>query len=143
MRDLHTLIKMQKLKVDEQRRALADKQREVDGILMAIATSEAAMETEKALAAEQHGGHQDRMVSLGAYIKNELARQATLRRNLSIAERRVDKEREKLAVLFEEQKRYEIAQENWDKEKREEEAARENFEYDEQASQRHHKEKGS
>lgn len=138
MRDLHTLIKMQKLKVDEQRRALADKQREVDGILMAIATSEAALETEKALAAEQ----QDRMVSLGAYIKNELARQATLRRNLAIAERRVDKEREKLAVLFEEQKRYEIAQENWDKEKREEEAARESFEYDEQASQRHHKDKG-
>lgn len=138
MADVRTLIKMQKLYVDEQRRVLAARQTEADTIMMAIATLQANLESEKARASEQP----DAAMMIGAYIRTALHRHDQLQRDLSAKEREVEKERAKLSVLFEELKRYEIAQENWDKAQREELAKRETLSYDEQAGQRHHKQQG-
>lgn len=138
MADVRTLIKMQKLYVDEQRRVLAARQAEADAIMMAIVTLQANLESEKARATEQP----DAVMMIGAYIRTTLHKHEQLQRSLSAKEREVEKERAKLSVLFEELKRYEIAQENWDAARREELAKRENLAYDEQAGQRHHKQKG-
>lgn len=138
MPNVHTLIKMQKLYVDEQRRVLADRQAEADALMMEIATLQANLEMEKIRAStDKEGG-----ILIGAFIKKELARHDQMQRALSAKERQIEKEREKLSVLFEELKRYEIAQENWDQQERDAAQKRENIAYDEQAGQRHHKQQG-
>jgi hypothetical protein len=137
MRDLHTLIKMQKLYLDQQRRVLAQKQEEADALTMAIATLQANLEMERLNADANEEGK----ALFGTFVKSELIRQKKLQRSLARKEHEVEVEREKLSVLFEEFKRYEIAQENWDREQREEAMRRENLEYDEQAGQRHHRKK--
>ncbi|NDE91438.1 MAG: hypothetical protein EB059_09965 [Alphaproteobacteria bacterium] len=137
MRQLETLIKMHKLYVDEQRRILAAKQGEADAILMAIAALQANLEMEKERASQTDEA--DVLFSIGIYIKDQLQRHERMQRDLSAKEREVHTEREKLSVMFEELKRYEIAQENWENEQRKAEQTAENKVYDEQSGQRHHR----
>lgn len=135
-RDITTLIDMQKLAVDQQRRVLAEKQKQVDELMMALATLQANLEIEKAKAAAE-GGEGNFLI--GPYIKHELYRQEEFQKAISRAERDVDEERQRLALLFEEMKRYEIAQEQWDAVHEAELRKREEQGYDEQAGQRHHR----
>ncbi len=137
MRDFHTLIKVQKFHLDQQRQVLAARQAEADAIIMAIAMLQANLETEKARAA----ANPEANINVGIFIKAELERHIRLQSDLSAKEREIDVEREKLALLFEELKRYEIAQETRDREARAEEEKQENFELDELGGQRHHKNK--
>lgn len=141
MRDLHTLIKMQKLYVDEQRRALAQKRAEADQVTMAIVSLQANLEMEMLKAAENGQAGEGNLL-LGAFIKKEKLRHEQLQRALSAREREVEAERQKLSVLFEELKRYEIAQKSRDEEARLEAQRRETATYDEQAGQRHYKKRG-
>jgi hypothetical protein len=134
-RDIRTLIKMHKLRADEQRRALAAKQAEADTLMAAIAALQAEVELEKQQAAAGKEG----AYAFGTYVTHKLHREEQLQQQLSQKEREVMLEREKLAVIFEELKRYEIAQENWDKEHEEMLNRREVQVYDEQAGQRHEK----
>jgi flagellar export protein FliJ len=134
MRDIHTLIKMQKLYVDEQRKVLAAKQREADSIVAALAAIATELENEKKTeAANKEGGF-----ILGAFIRRELDRKEELEGKLVLVNKEVDVEREKLAVLFEELKRYELIQENWDEEEQKRLDHQEKLVYDEQAGTRHH-----
>jgi flagellar export protein FliJ len=137
MRDVKTLIKMQKLYVDEQRRVLADKQRRVDAIEKAIADLIANMDFER----QNEAASQEGAFLLGAFIKKELARKHDLENALVIAKREIEVEREKLAQLFEELKRFEIVQENWDEEEKTQRRTEENLNYDEQAGTRHQRAK--
>ncbi len=137
MKQLETLIKMHKLHVDEQRRVLAARQAEADAIMMAIATLQANLELEKAKAAEITD--QEVAFSFGVYIKEQLKKHERLQHDLSAKEREVDAERVKLSMMFEELKRYEIAEQHWQEEKLKSEQAAENKTYDEQSGQRHHK----
>jgi flagellar protein FliJ len=139
LRQLETLIKMHKLYVDEQRRVLAEKQMEADAITMAIVTLQTNMELEKEKAAEKQT--EDSAFVFGAYIRDQLKRHLQLQRNLSIIERDVEKERDKLSLMFEELKRYETAQKTFEEEQRLAASKREDKLYDEQSSQRHHQKK--
>ncbi len=136
MKQLETLIKMHKHYVDEQRRVLAGKQAEADAIMMAIATLQANLEMEKERASQTE--EQEVLFSIGVYIKEQLKKHERMQRNLSAKEAEVHIEREKLSMMFEELKRYEIAQQNWEEEQRLAEQKAENKVYDEQSSQRHH-----
>lgn len=136
MKQLETLIKMHKLYVDEQRRVLGVKQAEADAIMMAIATLQANLEMEKERAAQTQ--EQEVLFSIGIYIKEQLKKHERLQLDLSAKEAEVAVERDKLSAMFEELKRYEIAQENWLEEQRLAEQKAENKVYDEQSGQRHH-----
>ena len=137
MKQLETLIKMHKLNVDEQRRVLAAKQAEADAIMMAIAALQANLELEKERAANSN--EPEVTFSIGHYIKEQLKIHDRMQRDLSEKEREVNLERNKLALMFEELKRYEIAEANWQEEQRKAEQKAENKVYDEQSGQRHHK----
>lgn len=134
MRDVKTLIKMQKLFVDEQRRALAEKQRRADALSNAIIELQENLESEKKneAAASKEGSF-----ILGAFIKKELHRRHEMEAALVITKREIEVEREKLSKLFEELKRFEIVQENWDEEDETKRRREENLTYDEQAGTRH------
>ncbi|MBI3420007.1 MAG: hypothetical protein HY053_07750 [Proteobacteria bacterium] len=134
MRDVKTLIKMQKLYVDAQRKVLAARQRKADALQAAIAELRARVESEK----KNHAAQKEGGFIFGAFLRKEIDRHEDLQKALVLANREIDVEREKLAVLFEELKRYEIIQENWDEEARAEEARVETIDYDEQAGMRHH-----
>ncbi|MDX1922976.1 MAG: hypothetical protein SFW65_07600 [Alphaproteobacteria bacterium] len=136
MKQLETLIKMHKLYVDEQRRVLGVKQAEADAIMMAIATLQANLEMEKERAAQTQ--EQEVLFSIGIYIKEQLKKHERMQLDLSAKEAEVAVERDKLSAMFEELKRYEIAQENWLEEQRLAEQKAENKVYDEQSGQRHH-----
>lgn len=136
MRQLETLIKMHKFHVDEQRRVLAAKQAEADAIMMAIATLQANLEMEKERASQTE--EQEVLFSIGVFIKEQLKKHERMQRDLSAKEAEVNVERDKLSMMFEELKRYEIAQENWEEEQRLAEQKAENKVYDEQSGQRHH-----
>lgn len=136
MKQLETLIKMHKFYVDEQRRVLGVKQAEADAIMMAIATLQANLEMEKERAAQTE--EPEVLFSIGIYIKEQLKKNERLQLDLSAKEAEVAVERDKLSAMFEELKRYEIAQENWEEEQRMAEQKAENKVYDEQSGQRHH-----
>jgi flagellar FliJ protein len=133
MRDVKTLIKMQKLYVDEQRKVLAARQREADALVEAIVDLKTNLEIEKkSEAAKREGGF-----IVGAFIRKELNRQEDLEKALVQTNRVIEVEREKLSILFEEMKRYELIQENWDEEEEKKNKRLETIAYDEQAGTRH------
>lgn len=135
IKNLRTLIKMHKLYVDEQRRVLAQKTGEAEAIMADITTTQQNLEEEKKKAAESHEG----FFSIGAFIENELNNIEQLQEKLFKKEKEVAAEHAKLAGMFEELKRYEIAHEAALDEQMQKENTAEIKNYDEQASQRHFK----
>ncbi|MGE4351312.1 MAG: hypothetical protein AB7E52_03895 [Bdellovibrionales bacterium] len=108
MKSLATLIKLQKTRVDEQRLILAKMQEQLARAIQEIEDFEAEQEAQRELL------HQDPAYALtyGPYIKRALAQREGLERKRRAAEHAVNLAHEKMAFLFEEQKRYEIAEEN-------------------------------
>jgi flagellar FliJ protein len=137
MRELQTLIKMHKLQVDQQRRVLGERQKEADLLVANIAALQAGLEAEK----ERANSDPESYFQLGPYIKSELARQQKLQRSLLVKEKEVDKERDTLALMFEELKRYEIAEANWQEQHAAELQKRETQSYDELAGVRFQRDK--
>ncbi|HVY12954.1 MAG TPA: hypothetical protein VHB73_05255 [Alphaproteobacteria bacterium] len=137
MRDVQTLIKMQKLYVDEQRKVLAEKQRQADALHAALRDLEDNLEAEK----KGEGAHKEGSFLIGAFIRRELSRKEDLASALTQTRREIEVSREKLALLFEELKRFEIVQENWDEQAAAERLRNENAAYDEQAGTRHERNK--
>ncbi len=137
MPDVTTLIKMQKLLVDDQRRVLAARQAEVDRIENDLRVLREGLEMEKHNpAALEEGGYM-----LGPFIQAELEREEDLKEKLVSAVKVMEAEREKLATLFEELKRYEIVQENWEAEQEAGRSRTERITYDEQAGVQHRRRK--
>ena len=105
MKTLQTLIKLQKSLVDEQRQHLAKLQEIVDAIANAIAQVEIE-KTREQLAAENNPEAQ---ATYGAFLKQITAKARNLENERQAAAHAVELARAKLSELFEEQKRYEIA----------------------------------
>lgn len=137
MARLTGLIKFQKWKVDEQRRAVADAEAVAVRLNQAIENLVAEIEREKKVAeADPQSG-----LHFADYIKVSLDRKAALERQYKQALKAVDAARDVLRELFEELKRYEIAEEQRIEAEEREAARLEGLELDEIASQRFEREK--
>lgn len=130
MKSLATLIKLQKTRVDEQRLVLAKMQEQLTLVLYRIEELEAEQEAQRQLL------HQDSSYALtyGEYVKRALMQREGLERNRRAAEYAVKLAHDKLAEFFEEQKRYEIAEQNRIEEEEREEQRRETHTLDEVGS---------
>lgn len=116
MKSLLTLIKLQKTKVDEQRIFLLKLQEQLAHIDSEIVRLEKEKTEQEALIHENSSYG----VTYADYLKAFLDKMQFFTRKRRSIEYAVNIARDKLAELFEEQKRYEIALQN-----RQEEAARE------------------
>lgn len=108
MKNLTTLIKLQKTKVDEQRILLLKLQKQLDDLVEALAR----LEHEKSLQEELLHKEPSLSMTYGDYLKQYIAKKEFLEKEKSSTEQAVNKSRDQLAQLFEEQKRYEIAKQN-------------------------------
>lgn len=105
MKNLSTLIKLQKTKVDEQRILLLKLQQKLDAIIATLEAIEREKDEQEALL------HEDPSlgVTYGDYLSRFLETKEILEKEKASTEHAVDIARDQLAELFEEQKRYEIA----------------------------------
>ncbi len=106
MKSLATLIKLQKVRVDEQRIMLAKLQEQLARAEQELQALRNQMEAQKKLLRR----NPDMALTYGAYLKEALKSQALLEKRLRTAQQAVAIARDKLAEVFEEQKRYEIAE---------------------------------
>jgi flagellar protein FliJ len=106
MKSLSTLIKLQKTRVDEQRLIFVRLQEKLDHVDMAILTLESQKMHEQAVAKKSP----ENAVTYGAFLKQAIKRGRSLAHEREIAAAAVEAARAKLTDLFEEQKRYEIAE---------------------------------
>jgi len=127
MKSLAPLIKLQKTRVDEQRLILAKLQVRLEEILGQIAEHEIRQAREQ-LAVQEHP---EMGLTYGAFVKKALRRSRELEKERVVAAKAVEIARERLAEVFEEQKRYEIAEEQRSEEERREELRQETIELDE------------
>lgn len=106
MKALVTLIKLQKSLVDEQRQHLAKLQDLLDGVHRRIAELEIAKAREQVAA----DANTEARATYGAFLKHMAVKTHELEKERLVAVHAVDVAHAKLAELFEEQKRYEIAE---------------------------------
>lgn len=130
MKSLSTLIKLQKTKVDEQRLLLAKLQAQLEQIERALAEHEIRQAREQ-LAAQKNP---ESAMTYGEFVRWAINYSRQLERQLATALKAVEIARDALAELFEEQKRYEIAEAARIEEERKEEARQETMKLDEVGS---------
>jgi hypothetical protein len=130
MKSLTTLIKLQKTYVDEQRIHLATLQERLESIIRQIAAHQIEMAREQ-VAAENN---EEARTTYGAYLEAAVIKAKILEKDREAAAIAVDIARAKLAELFEEQKRYEIAQQAREAAELAEEQKRERMTLDEVSS---------
>ncbi|MGB9151467.1 MAG: flagellar FliJ family protein [Alphaproteobacteria bacterium] len=106
MKSLATLIKLQKTYVDEQRLHLARLLEQLDQIQNKIVELEIRKAREQAVAKDN-----ETRTTYGAFLKDMVMQGRALEKERHTAALAVKIAQEKLAELFEEQKRYEIAEE--------------------------------
>ncbi|MFA6279747.1 MAG: hypothetical protein WC612_03010 [Bdellovibrionales bacterium] len=130
MKSLVTLIKLQKTKVDEQRvllanlqKQLTDIQAQIDALMEQQAQQTAMLRQEPALA-----------LNYDLYLKGAIKRLEEFEKRKRTVELAVNLARDKLAELFEEQKRYELAEKARLEEEEAEEQRRETHILDEVGS---------
>jgi len=136
MKSLATLIKLQKSFVDEQRQHVTRLQDHLDKIEGAITELEIFKTKEQAAALnlEAHATY-------GEFIKRMIAQGRILEQERQSAALAVKIAKDKLAELFEEQKRYEIAEEQRIQAEIREELRFENIELDEIGGVMHERQK--
>jgi len=139
MKSLSTLIKLQKTFVDQQRLVLAKLQERLDLIERAIIGLEAQKAHEQIITKKDPA----LAVTYGAYLKQALYQGRLLEKERQAAIVAVNAARDKLAELFEEQKRYEIAEEARRAADEREELKRETAELDEIGGVTHERRKTS
>ncbi|MDD3181697.1 MAG: hypothetical protein PHD48_02685 [Alphaproteobacteria bacterium] len=130
MKSLETLIKLQKTRVDEQRLIFAKMQEQLSIVLNQIDALALEQEQQRQLLHE----HPSFALTYGEYVKRALMQKEGLERKRRAAELAVKLAHEKLTEVFEEQKRYEIAQQNRIDEAEREELRRETLTLDEVGS---------
>jgi hypothetical protein len=136
---LTTLIKLQKSLVDEQRQHLAKLQEILDAIVARIAE----LEIEKAREQVAAENNPDARATYGAYAQRTAIAGRKLEESRRIATHAVDAAHARLAELFEEQKRYEIAEAQRLEEELKEEQRRERIMLDEVGGVTHERRKGA
>lgn len=137
MKALATLIKLQKSLIDEQRQQLARLQAMLDAILQRMTQLEIQKAREQ-VAAENNP---EARGTYGAFLKMMSVRMQELEKERQSAEHAVNLAHDKLTELFEEQKRYEIAEEARLEAEAKEERRRENIELDEIGGITHERQK--
>ncbi len=130
MRSLATLIKLQKARVDEQRIMLAKLQEQLEKAEKDLQALRDQMEAQKKLLRK----NPDMSLTYGAYLKEALKREELLEKRRKTAEYAVSIARDKLAEVFEEQKRYELAEAKRLEDEAKEEAHKETLFMDEVGS---------
>lgn len=106
MKTLPTLIKMQKMRVDEQRQLLAKLQDNLAAIEQRMVELEIEKAREQAIAQEDETAR----AGLGSYLKSAIEKGRALEKERQVMQAAVDTARDELMQIFEEQKRYEIAE---------------------------------
>ncbi len=129
-RSLQTLIKLQKTKVDDQRQLLTRLREQLDLVLAEIETLRIEQATQQALLRTMP----EMAVTYSDYLQESLKKEKLLDRKRRTAEKAVDIAHDRLSELFEEQKRYEIAQREREEEEARAEAVRETKTLDEVGS---------
>jgi tRNA U34 5-carboxymethylaminomethyl modifying enzyme MnmG/GidA len=137
MKSFKTLIKLQKTFVDEQRQQLMRLLDHLEQIERLIVQLEMIKAHEKAAAAKDVVAR----FTYGAFLKGVIVKGRALEKNRQMTEMAIRAAREKLAELFEEQKRYEIAEEQRLEKEAKEERRLETLELDEIGGTRHERKK--
>ena len=137
MKTFTTLIKLQKSLVDEQRLYLARLQEMLDGIMQRIAQLEIERARELIMAAN----NPEARATYSAFIKRMAEKSQALEQERQAMAHAVDLAHLKLTELFEEQKRYEIAEEARIDAEEKEERRQENIMLDEVGSITHERQK--
>lgn len=106
MKSFATLIKLQKSYVDEQRQQLARLLDNLEQVESRIAQLEIIKIREQAAAKDEAA-----RITYGAYLKGMIIKERALEKERQTAAQAVKIAQDKLAVLFEDQKRYETAEE--------------------------------
>lgn len=130
MKSLATLIKLQKTRVDEQRLVLAKMQEQLALILGHIEALQSEQEEQRNLLHT----NPELAMTYGDYVKVALKKMELLEKKRRTAEIAVSAALEKLAEVFEEQKRYELAEQNRIEEEEREQQRRETHTLDEVGS---------
>ena len=130
MKSLATLIKLQKTRVDEQRLMLAKLQTQLESFEHRIMQLEITKAREQGVAEKSN----ESRTTYGVFLKNAIKQGRDLERGRQIAAAAVEAARKQLTELYEEQKRYEIAEEARLKALEFEEKRRETIQYDETGS---------
>lgn len=120
------------MRVDEQRQVLSRLQDVLERINNAIA----ALELEKAREQVAAQNNPETQITYGAFLKSAIERGEQLERQRHEATLAVEKARDGLMILFEEQKRYEIASEKRQEAADKEDKRRETIQFDEVGSVR-------
>ncbi|MDD3030479.1 MAG: hypothetical protein PHS57_09460 [Alphaproteobacteria bacterium] len=107
MKSFATLVKLQKNRVDEQRQLLSKLLDRLEQVENRIKLLEAARVREHRAASK----NPMLMMTYPAFLEGLIAKRQVAEKEKKLAQRAVRLGREKLAELFEEQKRYEIAEE--------------------------------
>lgn len=136
MKSLATLIKLQKTFVDEQRQHLARLLDHLESIEEKIREVEDLKESEK-----EAGKDEITRASYGEFLKQMVLIGRALEQERQQAEAAVRMAQEKLAELFEEQKRYEIAEASRIEEEAKAERRLERLELDEIGGMRHERQR--
>ena len=132
MKSFATLIKLQKNYVDEQRQLLARLIGRLEDIEGQIAQLEIALAREQSAAKDQAASF-----TYGAFLRSMVEKGRALEIERQGAEAAVKIAQDKLAELFEDQKRYETAEEQRIENERREEQRLETIELDEIGGVRH------
>ena len=129
---LPTLIKLAKMRVDEQQQMLAKVQARLDQVEAALVTLRQEKESERATV---HNNPEAGM-TYAVFVQGQVKREKELEKQRQTAQNAVAIARDKLAEVFAEQKRYELALAAHEEEKRREEQKQEMMEMDEIGSVR-------
>jgi len=138
MKSLATLIKLQKTYVDEQRQHLATLLERLELIEGWIAQLEIRKAREQEAAAQEPAAR----ATYGAFLKDMVRRGRELEKDRETALMAVKIAQDKLALLFEEQKRYEIAEAQRIAEQEAIERRRQTIELDEIGGVMHERKRG-
>ncbi len=138
MKSLSTLIKLQKTRVDEQRQHVAKLQAHLEMIDRQITELEISKAREQ-VAADQSP---EARTTYGAFLKGAVLKGRELDKQRRVAADAVEIARQQLTALFEEQKRYEIAEAARIAKERREEQRRETIELNEIGGMTHDRNKG-
>lgn len=130
MKSLATLIKLQKSRVDEQRLLMVKLQEQ----LARIEGDLAALRREREEQKELVSAYPELGLTYGEYVRESLKKEALLERKRRTAAQAVSIAHDRLSELFEEQKRYELAEANRLEEEAREEAHKETLALDEVGS---------
>ncbi len=129
-RGLSTLVKLAKTRLDEQRQILATLQDQLDRIENEIV----GLETRRLLEQDAVDKNPEISYTYGDFLRSYIVKSRDLAKKRDAAAAAVEIARGRLSALFEEQKRYEIAEANRRAEELREELRRETAELDETGS---------